>query len=174
MKNLFETAYNDVSLNEMAAKYYGYVSRSPKDIVFRDPDNQEQLKKAKKIRRKVLLMVSIATVIFFLSGVLAFLNGNKPSLVLFIGIFTLGLFVYTLFLLCQRTQIATGRVVLKHVNNTIGSRKRNTYLVSVAIDYPEKIICTDIQMNLDDYERSSEGTPVLLVKNFTSCQACIL
>lgn len=174
MKNLFEIAYNIDSVDELVGRYVGYTKRMAKEIEYHDPENEEQLAKAKAIHKRVLKGFSVITVAFLIFTILMAVTGNKLYLVAIMIICTLVLAVTTLRLMRQKAQVTEGKVVLKHFDRKIGSKKKTYYFVTAAIDYPEKVICTLIQISKADYEKVEEGTPILLVRALDSCYACVL
>ena len=174
MRNLFEIAYNVDSVHELVGRYVGYTKRNANELEYHEPENDEQLAKAKAVRKRVLTGFSAITAAFLIFTVLMAVTGNKLYLVAIMVIGTLVLAFMTLRLMRQTAQVTEGKVVLKHYDRKLGSKKKTYYFVTAAIDYPEKVICTRIPISKADYEKVKEGSPILLVKALNSCYACVL
>lgn len=174
MKNLFEIAYNIDSLNELAGRYVGYTKRMANEIEYHEPVNEEQLAKAKDVRKKPRLAFLAITVLFLIASIFGVVTGSELYFNLIVIFCTIFLAVMTIRLMREEIQVTEGNVVLKHYDRKIGSKRKTAYYVTAAIDYPEKVICTRILISKADYEKVDEGSPILLVKALGSCYACVL
>lgn len=171
-------------LESTGAKYLaeGYVRGKLSEVVYHDPENQEQEEIAKKIANRhkngsyVLYIFSVFCIVIAILSIIM-----KVGNIWFIGcmIVISAVLVYTsidaMKMERQKTKIITGKAISKQIRKTSSSgrvHRNKRYYVTIIPDSGEKVIYDLIPISRDDYQRTTEGTPIMVVNK--GPYACVL
>ena len=163
------------NMEDTALRYSEYKSVAVSSLDYHEVESEEQLGRIKKAGRKNSLVIVVVLVAFLLTGVFSIIKAEYAIgvvLILFSGLLVF-LYLPGVF---KKPMIKKGKAVWKQTRHT-GSRHRNgynrTYYVTVAFEKPEKMLCQLVQTSKEDYEKISEGTPVILVKKGYTYFVCV-
>lgn len=166
LNNMFEV------LNNLAEKYPEYKTGDVNKIVFHDPENEEQAQKAKKIASSVQRFLYLALIIFVATAVLMILAKTPIwATVLDIAI-CIVIGIIAIKSQIQKVQIITVKAIYKNRERMRNSNNSYMYFISVIPDNGEKVIYQRIQISEEDYQKVTEGTPVMIVNK--GLKACVL
>lgn len=174
--------FNNLSsnMNEMqnaSARYADHQQKHANDIVYREPMNNEESSKAKKMSAKLALVTGGMTALFALITLGTIIGGKGMKGALLMAVLTAVLGFLTYKTISTKPQVMTGIVVFKGEHSTgkaTGKNTSRTYYVSVKPDSGEMVIYKDIRISYAEYNKVSEGTHVLVAKTGVSAEACVL
>lgn len=167
VKNMFDV------LQKGAVKYADYRVQPLSEAEYHDPENVEQAEKAEKIEKmnnKKIPIVLMCTLLFcaiFIYIILTTTDWTGDVIMI----------AFTLFIACalligfsikmikdkpKKVQVITGKAIYKDVRSH-GRNRGYSYLVSIIPDSGEKVIYRGIPISREDYERVTEGTPIMVV-----------
>ena len=158
MKDFIESIHKNNGMLELPLEYAEYLNTRPKEIVFHDPENEQQAKLAAKVKLKTGLFLGGCSAVLLFLFVYVIVSKNTLLVISLMGLITFLFSAVFIQLLTKKTQVAIGRAVIK-----IKQRKSYSYFVSVAVDEPEKAIHANIPVSKSDYEKISEGTSIMIV-----------
>ena len=163
-------------LHELSERYSDYQRLPNSKIVYRDIENPEHLKKAKKITSKYNLFIIVIALVFGLTTVASFFSDTD----LFIKLLLCAITVFLVALVCKsmfsKPKIAYGIAIYKDRtfyggSARLGRPERYMYYITFVPD-GEKVLYTRIKVSMEDYNQIQEGTRVMVVNK--GPKACIL
>ena len=163
MKDFIESIHKNNGMLELPLEYAEYLNTKPKEIVFHDPENEQQAKLAAKVKLKTALFLGGCSAVLLFLFVYVIVSKNTLLVISLMGLITFLFSAVFIQLLTKKTQVAIGRAVIKIKQRRTGKRKSYSYFVSVAVDEPEKAIHANIPVSKSDYEKISEGTSIMIV-----------
>lgn len=170
----FENYMND--LENGLEKYLteGYILKNNSEIIYQDPENDEQIAKARKSIRNNMTISIIVFVALVATLIGMIITGTSIGWVIFMAIFVaiIGYVIYK-DRPGKQIQIMKGKAIHKYrrrLQTASGSISQNyNYFVTVIPDNEEKTIYRDLQVSKADYELIENGTPIMVVKGGKAC-----
>ncbi len=163
MKDFVDSLLENNMMLKLPAEYAEYLQTIPKEIVFHDPENEEQAKIAAKVKMKTVAFLVACSVVLWLLFIYVIASKNKFIVIFLMGVVTAAFTLTAISVIRKKTQVVTGRAVIKTKQRRHGKRKSYSYYVSVAVDEPEKAIYSNISVDKKDYEKIQEGSLILVV-----------
>ncbi len=157
--------------NDMVAKipaeYFEYLQTQPKELVFHDPENDEQAKIASRVKNKTLRMFVFGDVILLLILIYVIVTKNKFIVISLMGVMIVLFVTKTVEIARKKPQVVVGKAVTKQKkwDATHNLKTKYNYYVSIAVDEPEKAIHSMIPVSKKDYERVEEGMRIIVVNS---------
>ena len=165
-------------LQEVSAKYADHQQKNAADIVYRKAVSDAEAARALKMKRKLAAITGAATALFGLLTIVTIAGKKGVGGIVIMAALTLLLGFITYKSLSGEPQVMTGVAVFKqeHKGSGGGAGKRTARIYSVAVkpDSGERVIYKGIRVSYAEYNKISEGTPVLVVKTGTTAEACVL
>lgn len=174
MRDFVDSLYeNDMKL-KIPAEYAEYLHTQPEEIVYYDPENDEQAAIASKVKMKTAAFLVICSIVLLLLFIYVIATKNKLFVIVVMGLMV-AIFTSTAIRVIRRkTQVVTGRAVVKTKQRKSGKKKTYYYYVAVAVDQPVKTIYSQIPVSESDYEKIQEGTPIMIVNVSTPGKGVVL
>lgn len=168
---LNDAKYKVMDAQERAAKYARYANASVKDIPWRKPVTEKEIKFAKKVKNYYVYGSLAAVAVALLMFLLAFFNRgirNWILIIIILGLF-LALTCYCLIMalktplgICEGYVIAT-----KTVRHSGKNRNSYSYYASVYFDYPTPIQVGNIAISKDLFGKLGEGQKLYIANGTT-------
>lgn len=163
MKNFAKSLHENDMMLKLPAKYSEYLRAEPEEIVFHDPENDEQAKIASKTKRKAVTWISISDIVLLLIFIYVIVTKNKFIVIFLMGAITFAFMAVTTKIIKTKVQVAIGKAVIKIKQREFDKKKTYYYYVAVAVDEPKKAIYSRIQVSKKDFEKIHEGTPIMII-----------
>lgn len=170
ISNLLE---NNMQL-KIPIKYAEYLNTRPGEIVYYDPENEEQAKLASKTKMKTVSFLVICSLVLWFLFIYVIATKNKLIVILLMGFVTLAFTAAAIHVVRKKTQVAIGRAVIKTKQRKQGKKKNYSYYVAVAVDTPQKAIYPNIPVSKSDYKKIQEDTPIMIVNVTASGKGVVL
>ena len=151
------------NLTETSKKYANQGYEKTANIIYRNPENEQEEIFIKKVNIKTFIFLMIITIAFLVTLLISFVTDAKIIVKIIVGVIVLisGYFTYKSI---STKELMIGKAVYKErKRSTSGKNRSYTYFVSVADDKNKKIY-TRIQISKKEYELVEEGTPILISK----------
>lgn len=163
MKDFVGSVYADNMMLEIPAEYAEYIRVQPGELVFHDPENDEQAAIVAKMKSETVSFFAIVDVLFLLIFICIIVSVNKFMVIFLMGLLTALFMIETVRVVRRKLQVVTGRAVIKMKKRRHDKRSTYLYYVAVAVDQPEKAIYSGISVSKEDYDKIQEGTPIMIV-----------
>lgn len=168
MKNFDDIVQKAEEINSLGAKYHGLPKGNFKDIPFSEPDTEEISKRAEQMKRKTLNGIYIATGIFLVFLIMGTITGQTTGGIILMGILTAVMIAFSIYMTLKKPETAKGTAIFKYDEGKVGTRQKHYYVTVIV----EGVIYSHIPIRRKDYDKTEEGTPVLIEK--VSGWACVL
>ena len=160
---LNDAKYKIMDAQEREAKYSRYAHATIKDMPWREPVTEAEIKFAKSVKNYyvygALVAVAVALLMFFL---VLFNRGIKNwiPIMIILGLFVIFTGYFLIRALMIPLQICEGNVIAtRSIQHTSGKNKSDsyTYFASVCFDYPRPIQVGNIAISKDLFGKLGEG-----------------
>ncbi|MBP3708581.1 MAG: hypothetical protein J6J36_08330 [Clostridia bacterium] len=167
MKDFRELLDENDMVAKIPAEYSEYLQTQPKELVFHDPENDEQAKIASGVKKKTLGMFVFGDIILLLILIYVIVTKNTFIVISLMGVLTVMFVTKTVQIARKKPQVVVGKAVTKQKkwNATHHLKNKYDYYVSIAVDEPEKAIHSMIPISKKDYERVEEGMRIIVVSS---------
>lgn len=168
---LNEMKYQVMDAKEREAKYSRYAHAKAKDMPWREPVTEAEIKFTKRVKNHYvfgsLLAVAVSLLMFFL---IFFLQGirNWILILIVLGLFVIFTTYFLILALKTPRKICEGYVIAtKTVTYSRGKSNSNTYLASVYFDNPKPIQVGNIAISKDLVGKLAEGQKIYIANGNT-------
>lgn len=167
MKDFREILNENGMVAKIPVEYAEYLQTQPKELVFHDPENDEQAKIASRIKTKKLKLFVFGDVLLSLILIYVIVTKNTFIVISLMGLFTLMFVIKTVQIARKKPQVVVGRAVAKQKKwrATHHLKNKYDYYVSIAVDEPEKAIHSMIPVSKKVYERVEEGMRIMVANS---------
>lgn len=167
MKDFRESLNENGMVAKIPIEYAEYLQIQPKELVFHDPENDEQAKIASRVKTKKLILLVFVDALLLLCLIYVIVTKNTFFVISVIALLTLMLAIETVKIARKKPQVVVGRAVAKQKkwNAMHNSTNKHDYYVSIAVDEPEKAIHSMIPVSKKVYERVEEGMRIMVVNS---------
>ncbi len=167
----FENMINDFEKGLEQYLTEGYTLKNNSEIIYQDPENADQISKARKSIRSsmAISIIVLVSLVAMLIGMI--IIGSNIGWIIFMGIFVaiVGFAMYK-DRPGKQIKIMKSKAVCKYrVKIGSASSKNYNYFVTVIPDNEVKTIYRELQVSKKDYELIQEGTPIMVVKGGKAC-----
>lgn len=168
---LNDAKYKVMDAKEREAKYSRYAHAKVKDMPWREPVTEAEIKFAKSVKNYYvygsLIAVAVALLMFFL----VFFNRgirNWILILIVLGMFVIFTCYFLILALKIPLQVCEGNVIAtRAVKHTSGKSNSYNYYASVCFDYPRQIQVGNIAISKDLFGRLGEGQKVYIANGNT-------
>lgn len=163
MKDFVENLFaNDMKLS-IPAEYLEYLQTRPGEIVYHEPENDEQAAVVAKMKCKRVALLTIGEVLMLMLLVYVIVTKNTLVVISLMGVMVLTFLMVLIHTVRMKPQVVTGRAVIKTKEWRGNGHNNYSYYVAVAVDWPVKTIYSRIPVSKADYEKIQEGPRIMIV-----------
>lgn len=167
MKDFTESLIENGMVAKIPIEYAEYLQTKPKELVFHDPENEEQAKIASRIKLKTLILLTLGGSIILFLFIYVIVTKNSLLVISLMGLMVVIFMIFIIRTAKTKPQVAIGRAIAKQkkLRNSSSTRNQYSHYVTITVDKPEKAIHSMIPVSKKVYERVEEGMKIMVVNS---------